>query len=225
MDKQIGINEAFIAHITNRTFAFGDFGNEEAFNNHKETWDAAIAYVTWGAKSIDEALTRSSMAESVTLPIERYRSLLIAAKGTTPTPPAGQTTTEQVQPNIKLNLPPEGQVEVVARVICKANLQLPDEYTASGKLRWTLFIPQAKAALQASGAEHIAGLVAKNDELRDALLDMVWQFCSRNDKLAHSFMSAEEHAFDVLDLDNGMTYEEAEEASKEAALPPELRGK
>lgn len=73
--------------------------------------------------------------------------------------------------------------------------------------------------------EHIAGLVAKNDELRDALLDMVWQFCSRNDKLAHSFMSAEEHAFDVLDLDNGMTYEEAEAASKAAALPPEMRGK
>lgn len=80
-------------------------------------------------------------------------------------------------------------------------------------------------SIKASGAVHIAGLVAKNDELRDALLDMVWQFCSRNDKLAHSFMSAEEHAFDVLDLDNGMTYEEAEAASKAAALPPELRGK
>lgn len=70
--------------------------------------------------------------------------------------------------------------------------------------------------IKASDAGHIAGLVAKNEELRDALLDMVWQFCSRNDKLAHSFMSAEEHAFDVLDLDNGMTYEEAETASKAA---------
>jgi hypothetical protein len=29
-------------------------------------------------------------------------------------------------------------------------------------------------------------------------------------------MSAEEYAFDVLDLDNGMTYEEAEAASKAA---------
>lgn len=30
------------------------------------------------------------------------------------------------------------------------------------------------------------------DELRDALLDMIWQFCSKGDKLSHSFMSAEE---------------------------------
>lgn len=54
------------------------------------------------------------------------------------------------------------------------------------------------------------------DKLRDALLDMIWHFCSNGDKLSHSFMSAEEHAFGVLDLDNGMTYKEAEKASREA---------
>lgn len=51
---------------------------------------------------------------------------------------------------------------------------------------------------------------AENEGLREALFDMAWQFCSRNDKLSHSFMSAEEHAFGVLGLKNGMTYEEAE---------------
>jgi hypothetical protein len=121
--------------------------------------------------------------------------------------------------------PPAGQAEAVARALAAADPLSGFAICHEGKEAWHYKIKQAEAAIQTSGAEHIAGLVAKNDELRDALLDMVWQFCSRNDKLAHSFMSAEEHAFDVLDLDNGMTYEEAEEASKEAALPPELRGK
>lgn len=152
----------------------------------------------------------------------------------TPTPPAGQIATEQVQSDTKLNLLPAGQVEAVARAMWEAVIKLnPDKISFEelldnfhkGDDSAMMFFAQAEEALKASGAEHIAGLVAKNDELRDALLDMVWQFCSRNDKLAHSFMSAEEHAFDVLDLDNGMTYEEAEAASKAAALPPELRGK
>lgn len=124
--------------------------------------------------------------------------------------------------------PPAGQVEAVARAICSVGWpSVPSGliWETLGEGKKDDLRKQAKAAIQASGAEHIAGLVAKNDELRDALLDMVWQFCSRNEKLAHSFMSAEEHAFDVLDLDNGMTYEEAESASKAAALPPELRGK
>jgi hypothetical protein len=116
--------------------------------------------------------------------------------------------------------PPAGQVEAVARAIYGYLGHAPSDGGISAE-----YYGAATEAIKACGAEHIAGLVAKNDELRDALLDMVWQFCSRNDKLAHSFMSAEEHAFDVLDLDNGMTYEEAEAASKAAALPPGLRGK
>jgi hypothetical protein len=73
-------------------------------------------------------------------------------------------------------------------------------------------------AYQAGRADERAEIVAKLESsgLRNALLDMVWQFCSWDDKLSHSFMSAEEYAFDVLDLDNGMTYEEAEAASKAA---------
>jgi len=78
---------------------------------------------------------------------------------------------------------------------------------------------------KASGAEHVRGLVAKNEELRDALLDMVWQFCSNGWRLNHMFLSAGEYAFDVLGLENGMTYEEAEAASKEALsrLPEHLK--
>ncbi len=53
------------------------------------------------------------------------------------------------------------------------------------------------------------------DEAINALFDMVWQFCSHNEKLSHSFMSAEENAFDVLGVDNCMTYEEAVQAIKE----------
>lgn len=136
---------------------------------------------------------------------------------TTPTSPADQVGTAHVQNDTKLNPSPAGQEEAVAEAL-KERLNI----VGSREHDWQAL---AQAAIKASGAEHIAGLVAKNDELRDALLDMVWQFCSRNDKLAHSFMSAEEHAFDVLDLDNGMTYEEAEAASKAAALPPGLRGK
>ena len=74
----------------------------------------------------------------------------------------------------------------------------------------------SKDAWQASRESLKQELLSKLDPLRDALLDMIWQFCSQNDKLAHSFMSAEEYAFDVLDLNNGMTYEEAEIASKAA---------
>lgn len=49
--------------------------------------------------------------------------------------------------------------------------------------------------------------------LREALLDMVWQFCSNGERLSHSFMSAEELAFSVLNLENGMTYEQAVKGS------------
>lgn len=59
----------------------------------------------------------------------------------------------------------------------------------------------------------------KENELREALLDMVWQFCSNGEVLSHSFMSAEEHAFGVLGLENGMTYEQAEETSKKSITP------
>ena len=42
-------------------------------------------------------------------------------------------------------------------------------------------------------------------QLEEALLDMVVQFCqiSDDDTLRHSFMSAEENAFDVLDINYG----------------------
>lgn len=63
-------------------------------------------------------------------------------------------------------------------------------------------LPQMVAYIQAAQGNQVS-------ELKNALFDMVWQFCSNGDKLAYSFMSAEELAFSVLGLENGMTYEEA----------------
>jgi hypothetical protein len=37
------------------------------------------------------------------------------------------------------------------------------------------------------------------EETLDALEEMVWQYCSRDGVLTHSFMSAEEFAFEVLE--------------------------
>lgn len=40
-------------------------------------------------------------------------------------------------------------VKKVARYICKADMMLPDEYTPSGHIRWTLYKTKAKGALRA----------------------------------------------------------------------------
>ena len=47
--------------------------------------------------------------------------------------------------------------------------------------------------------------IERQKELEEALLDMVVQFCQMGEygKLQHAFMSAEEQAFDVLDINYG----------------------
>ncbi len=44
------------------------------------------------------------------------------------------------------------EVERVARAICKADLVLPDEFSISGKPRWTQYTKQARAAINAMGS-------------------------------------------------------------------------
>ena len=48
-------------------------------------------------------------------------------------------------------------------------------------------------------------VIERNQELEEALLDMVVQFCQMDKEgdLCHAFMSAEENAFDVLDIEYG----------------------
>lgn len=48
-------------------------------------------------------------------------------------------------------------------------------------------------------------LIERNEKLEEALLDMVVQFCQMGEEgyLKHAFMSAEENAFDVLDINYG----------------------
>lgn len=60
--------------------------------------------------------------------------------------------------------------------------------------------------IEAQAAE-IERLTAERDALDNALRDMVVQYCSYDGKLDHEFMSAGEHAFDVLDLDYGAPVE------------------
>jgi len=58
--------------------------------------------------------------------------------------------------------------------------------------------------------KQLAEKEAERDRLREALFDMVWQHASNNDRLFDAGLSANEHAFGVLGLENRMTYEEAE---------------
>lgn len=48
-------------------------------------------------------------------------------------------------------------------------------------------------------------LIKRNQELEEALLDMVVQFCQMGEEgyLKHTFMSAEEQAFNVLEIQYG----------------------
>lgn len=48
-------------------------------------------------------------------------------------------------------------------------------------------------------------VIERNQQLEEALLDMVVQFCQMGKEgyLHHTFMSAEENAFDVLDIEYG----------------------
>jgi predicted nuclease with TOPRIM domain len=48
-------------------------------------------------------------------------------------------------------------------------------------------------------------VIERNQELEESLLDMVVQFCQigKEGYLHHTFMSAEENAFDVLDIEYG----------------------
>lgn len=54
-----------------------------------------------------------------------------------------------------------------------------------------------------------------NAELREALVDMVFQACEFDGVLRHTFISTYEGAFELLGLENGMTLEEAREALKQ----------
>lgn len=83
----------------------------------------------------------------------------------------------------------------------------------------------AQAAIEVVLAELVkdGGIL---DNYRDALFDMVWQYCSNSDgKLYHSFMSCEELAFSVLGIDLGMSFDQADDASKAAlhAVADKLR--
>ena len=53
--------------------------------------------------------------------------------------------------------------------------------------------------------KEVDSLEERNQELEEALLGMVNQFCQMGEEgyLSHTFMSAEETAFDVLDIDYG----------------------
>lgn len=63
------------------------------------------------------------------------------------------------------------------------------------------------AGLLKAYAAQLAAVTAERDALDDALRDMVGQYCSYDGRLDHEFMSAGEHAFDVLDLDYGALVE------------------
>lgn len=63
-------------------------------------------------------------------------------------------------------------------------------------------VKEYKDKIEQGTAEKFA---EKLKELEEALLEMVVQFCQMVDEgeLRHTFMSAEENAFDVLDIDYG----------------------
>lgn len=107
-------------------------------------------------------------------------------------------------------------VNTIARYRYKISTQI-----ASGELlpSGDAYIKGYADAMMPIVERHMAGREAKArrvvETLTDALLDMVWQFCNNSDSvLSHSFMSAEENAFDVLGLETGMTYEQARTAAK-----------
>ena len=74
----------------------------------------------------------------------------------------------------------------------------PDEYA----IEWKSKLIYAIGQLRKETAEKFA---ERQKELEEALLDMVVQFCQMGEygKLKHAFMSAEEQAFDVLDIKYG----------------------
>ena len=52
------------------------------------------------------------------------------------------------------------------------------------------------------------------EQLEEALMLMVYQYCVTDDRLDHRYMCAGEHAFDVLGLENGESVERLEEMLK-----------
>ena len=52
------------------------------------------------------------------------------------------------------------------------------------------------------------------EQLEEALMLMVYQYCVTDDRLDHRYMCAGEHAFAVLGLENGESVERLEEMLK-----------
>ena len=87
-----------------------------------------------------------------------------------------------------------------AKLVCAEGFSHGQHYV------WTepepYIIDEAATTIETLLAEN-AELKERNYELDDALRDMVCQFSTHDGKLKHSFMGAEENAYDVLNLEYG----------------------